>query len=431
MIRQYFFTNYSLKYYVKLCIDHQTQFAMKIFFIFALTVFFSLSLQAQDTIKYTSFEGDSLSWKGKGIGSGLLSDPLSPLQGSTSKGPLDFPPNQRVLSGNRSWQISSTRDTIIMDSVVVAFYDSVRLKLRFSGTATTAIQGLDFDDSLKIFVAVNGNSFSLVPQIIISSPMPFIGEANSKWGFNADSIINAPFDTTLTYITPSGVADTTTSSSTAIINFFKPGVTSIKVMIIAFTTNTLENWNIDDLILLGKKTKALAIKGMAFNVHAQKEGVMLHWSNVDESDCLQYTIQRSPDFNSFINIKTLDCLNKENDVHSYSYPDLGSSPGWNYYRIKLNFLDGSCDYSEIKSIYRNNTSAFKVYPTLVLDVLQVSAPGISDYKYVIVDMNGKTYQVKKNTTDTKSINVNQLPSGVYFILLTCGTTSETFKFIRI
>ncbi|MEO5581206.1 MAG: T9SS type A sorting domain-containing protein [Saprospiraceae bacterium] len=403
---------------------------MKTFFILTFITLFTICSQAQDTIKYTSFEGDSLAWKGRGLGAGLISDTLSSLKGDTTQGFNDFPKKQRILTGKRSWQINSTKDTIIMDSVIVAVYDSVRFRLRFSGTSTNLGQGLDNEDSIKIYVAVNGNSFPALPQIRIAGSNKTQGEGQTQWGFSADSIIKTSYDTSTVYAVPGEGKDTLTSSSTAIITFFKPGVTSIKVKIIVFNNQNAEFFNIDDLILLGRKSKALAIKGMSFNVREQDNGVILHWSKVDESTCLKYNVERSVDFKSFDNIKSMDCQIKVNILHSYSYHDLGASPGWNYYRIKLNFLDGSFDYSEIKSIYRNNTAAFKVYPTLVHDVLQVSAPGISDYKYVIVDMNGKTFQVKKNSIDTKSILVDQLPSGVYFILLTSGGTSETFKFIR-
>ncbi|MEP7322300.1 MAG: T9SS type A sorting domain-containing protein [Saprospiraceae bacterium] len=404
---------------------------MKTFFLLTFFTLLTICSQAQDTIKYTSFEGDTV-WKGKGLGTGLIGGVSTALIGDTTDGANDTPAKQRILTGKRSWQISNTSDTLVMDSVIVSNYDSIRFRLRFSGTSTSNGQGLDKNDSIKIYVAVNGNSFSELPQIRISgSSSPINSEADNKWGFNADSLIKTSYDTSTVYGVPGSGLDTLTLSSTAIITFFKPGITSIKVKIVAFTDNSQEIWNIDDLILSGKRLKGLAIKGMAFNVREQNAGVMLHWSKSDESECAHYTVQRSVDFKSFDNIKSMDCLNRENNLHSYSYHDLGSSPGWNYYRIKLNFVDGSFDYSEIKSVYRNNTSAFKVFPTLVNDVLQVSAPTGSEYKYVIVDVNGKTMQVKKNTIDTKSIQVDQLPSGVYFILLTSGSTSETFKFIRL
>lgn len=408
---------------------------MKTFFFLLFISLFTISTQAQDTIRYTSFEGDSLSWKGKGLGSGLISDTFKILIGDTTSGFGDAPFRQRILTGKRSWQINNNInnriDTIIMDSVIVSNYDSVQFRLRFSGTSTNPGQGLDNDDSIKIYVAINGRSFTDTPQIqIVGGDRQNNGQSQNKWGFfNADSIIKTSYDTSILYAVPDNL-DTLAVSSTAIITFFKPGITSIKVKIIAFINQNAEFFNIDDLILFGRRLRGLAIKGMSFNVRAQNNGVMLNWSKSDESECSQYTVQRSVDFKSFDNIKSMDCLNKENNLHSYSYHDLSSSPGWNYYRIKLNFLDGSSDYSEIKSVYRNYTSAFKVYPNLVHDALQVSSPGGSDYKYVIVDVNGKTLQVKKNSIGTKSIQVDQLPSGVYFILLTSGSTSETFKFIR-
>lgn len=403
---------------------------MKYLTLYFVFMSFACSLIAQDTIKFAGFEGDTLSWKGKGIGPGVLTDTLSYLKGDTTSGIGDSPARQRILSGKRSWQIVNKNDTLLLDSVNVSNFDSVKLQLRFTGTSTNNGQGLDSDDSIKIFVSVNGAAFKSRPQISITGGTG-PGQSNSTWGFDADSIVRTLYDTSAAYNVPNSGNDTLTASSTAIINFFKPGITSIRVMIVALNTKSTEIWNIDNIILTGKKLRALAIKGISFDASVMNSGVMLHWKNVNESNCFQYEVQRSQEFTTFASIKSMACNGKENVATPHSFFDPSPFSGWNYYRIKLIQDDGIANYTEIKSVYRNLSNTFKVFPTLAHDHLEISAPSLTEYQYTITDMNGRTFQHRQvHAAGQQSVAVEHLPTGVYILAVNSGIESTSFKFVK-
>jgi hypothetical protein len=404
---------------------------MKYFIIFVMLASLTSSLNAQDTIRFIGFEGDSTQWKGKGIGSaGHISDPFSLLKGDTLVGTFDFPDSNRILSGKRSWQIVNDQDTLILDSVSVAFYDSVRLVVRFTGTSTNNGQGLDNDDSVKIFVATNGAAFKQIPQISITGGQG-PGQSNSTWGFSADSIIKTSYDTSKAYVVPNAGNDTLTASSTAIINFFKPGITSIRVMILASNNKNSEVWNFDNILLSGKKSRGLAIKGISFEASAMNSGVMLHWKNANEAHCYQYEVQRSQDITSFASIKSMACNGNENVAAIHSFFDPNPRSGWNYYRIKLTQDDGIAQYTEIKSVYRNLSNAFKVFPTLAHNHLEISAPLLTDYQYTITDMNGRVLEHRQvHASGQQSIAVEHLTTGLYILAVNTGSESTSFKFVK-
>jgi hypothetical protein len=74
-----------------------------------------------------------------------------------------------------------------------------------------------------------------------------------------------------------------------------------------------------------------------------------------------------------------------------------------------------------------NTTSFKVYPTITSAILNIATDTNLEQLY-IVNLNRVT--VKKFTENSKTINVSNLESGIYFIVGKSATGVSTSKFIK-
>jgi|GEM_PF-2403471 len=385
-------------------------------------------LFAQDTIKYTSFEGDTSEWQGIVIGSPGDSSYL--IVGDTTSGYNDIPFRQRLGKGIRSWQINNGQSGILLDSTQIAQYDSTSLSIRFSGTSTDPGEGLDANDTIKFFIALNGAGFSEIPNLIIT------GSDNATFGFDGDSVIYLKVDTSVVdssvvYSVPFGVLDTLNTASTVVFDILS-GSFNIGVMILVSNNQTSEVWNIDDIILSGQLERALPISLNSLKVKKHNNGVEIKWSAGFEPNGLDYAVERSQNGHIFHPLDIISANSGEDNMQWYTYLDQSPAAAWNYYRIKQIYADGNFEYSEIKSIYINAGKSTIIYPTIIQDKLNISSNVLNWKRFQIVDSRGQRIRTGpiNLVNNTTQIPLADCSPGVYFISLISGSDMQTFTFLK-
>ncbi len=199
-------------------------------------------------------------------------------------------------------------------------------------------------------------------------------------------------------------------------------------------------------ILITDQTTPLPVVFTALEAKLNSNnGTDLKWSTMSEKNNAKFIIERSVDMKSFVEIGLVKAVGNSNVRNNYTYTDLKPAAyTTNYYRIKQVDLDGKFTYSNIASIttdikgngnintIETTTNAVKVYPIPTRDVLNISMVDGDDLTYSIVDVFGS--EVKKGASEVietaSSINVSELSSGIYFIVVKSsnGTLTKT-KFI--
>lgn len=170
---------------------------------------------------------------------------------SSNLGSADFPPNERVRSGQASWQVNNSSKSLELAAVNVNPSDSIFLNLHLSSTALTSGNGADGSDEVALYLNLNGNGFPSTPNLIIS------GNNNAKWGFNSyqtgsgtkTSSGSIVFDNSSNQrFSPSGggyrEADAYADIRAKLYN-----ISTIAIKITASNNSGNEIWNIDDISL--------------------------------------------------------------------------------------------------------------------------------------------------------------------------------------
>lgn len=134
----------------------------------------------------------------------------------------------------------------------------------------------------------------------------------------------------------------------------------------------------------------------------------LKWTTASEYQTESFVIQRSADAEQWKNIGWVQAAGQSSNLISYTFED--TSPirlGKSYYRLQMNDLDGQYEYSEIKSIWHLEESAFsevRIYPNPVRKGHQVSFLGIpGEAKFArLVYSNGMQRSIDLNQADIQT-----------------------------
>jgi len=181
-------------------------------------------------LAFQGFEGTTIDNWGILNGAGAI---------STAVGDTDYPVNERILTGNNSWQTNDISNTLELAPIVVSAATEVWVNLRVSSTSTSSTDGVDARDKIEVFVDLDGAGFPSVADIKL------IGNENDLWGYSTGIDVIST-----TAGTPVNVS--TNSGSFSYLRIAIPnGTSTVALKIKAKNDGPDEIWNIDDISMVG------------------------------------------------------------------------------------------------------------------------------------------------------------------------------------
>ena len=178
---------------------------------------------------------------------------------------------------------------------------------------------------------------------------------------------------------------------------------------------------------------ALPINLISFS--ATKSGpksTSLEWHTASEINSDYFGVERSVDGTNWESIDQIRARGNSYEELSYSYLDSDLpldhiSDVVFYYRLRMTDLDGTYEYSKMVSVeYGNNARKISVYPNPTSDYINVDLRDIDTETGEIVQLilysdSGSEVMTKEvNDTDIELIDVSDLPSGTYFVIMKQG-----------
>ena len=106
----------------------------------------------------------------------------------------------------------------------------------------------------------------------------------------------------------------------------------------------------------------LPIQLLSFSAQQLSERVVLNWQTSMDGDNRYFSVERSTDGASFMEIGEVPVAGNSSSGYSYSFSDQRPANGKNYYRLKLVGLDGTFTYSRIISVYLTEDNRFVIFP---------------------------------------------------------------------
>ncbi len=162
-----------------------------------------------------------------------------------------------------------------------------------------------------------------------------------------------------------------------------------------------------------------------FNAKQNGKLVNLSWKTANEKDFSHFEIEKSLNGNEFESILKINASN----LGKYFASDANPIENLNYYRLKMVDNDGTFKLSKVISINYNRENNYVSFENPVKGGLLNVNTNLKNPKFVLMNGLGKVVSIKTNQINSNNyqINVNQILSGIYYLVIDSNGNSTTRK----
>ncbi|MBS1664829.1 MAG: T9SS type A sorting domain-containing protein [Bacteroidetes bacterium] len=176
----------------------------------------------------------------------------------------------------------------------------------------------------------------------------------------------------------------------------------------------------------------------SFTGSRKDDAGVLSWTTAQEQNSKNFVVERSSDGAAYTDIGTIPAAGNSSTPLSYSFTDFSPLTGNNFYRLREVDLDGKFMYSPILTInFTGASGAIKLWPNPAASAITWSGQTAAGPGTLIVsDLSGRTLLTKTvnftSGTNRVSINLTNLPAGVYFLTVKDKnqTMNKQFQVVR-
>lgn len=214
-------------------------------------------------------------------------------------------------------------------------------------------------------------------------------------------------------------------------NDVTPIIGTVSANVAMFSGINLQN---GDRFTLGNTNSSspLPVELVVFEAWGVKHEVVLAWTTSSEVNNDHFVVERSKDAEQWHSIGQVSGAGTSQRSNSYQTIDHSPLVGINYYRLKQVDFDGQFNISPIVKVLVDGSLTIKISPNPATDQLQVDTG--SDEEDLHVRLFNSFGQLVIPTRQAKgnqlSIDVADLPAGVYILQILKGTNISSFRVIK-
>lgn len=181
------------------------------------------------------------------------------------------------------------------------------------------------------------------------------------------------------------------------------------------------------------ESAVLPVKLSSFKTAAETDcSVRISWVSQDESEVIEYQLQRSSDAKNWKTFQTVAAKNNGSFINSYSVRDEQNEKLSWYYRLKVIEQNNHVVYSGIS---RATTSCdqkqTQVYPTVTSNAVWVTSNSQLQSSIMVMDLNGRILnRYHAVNAQNYMIDLSAYASGAYYIQVQSGGKTESFKVVK-
>ena len=159
----------------------------------------------------------------------------------------------------------------------------------------------------------------------------------------------------------------------------------------------------------------LPLSFVYFTTQQIEHAVEVSWGVSGELFEGKMEVQRSEEGRYFNAIATISASGVSG-LSNYEFVDHHPSTVESYYRLKIFNEDGSATYSQIESVKYVYPTRELVFPNPVIDKLRIVG-SMDMHEIAVVNVMGAKENAAIISSDHSDINMSQLPSGIYYVVL--------------
>ncbi|MEJ7627767.1 MAG: T9SS type A sorting domain-containing protein [Ferruginibacter sp.] len=170
----------------------------------------------------------------------------------------------------------------------------------------------------------------------------------------------------------------------------------------------------------------------SFKASKNNSGNLITWTTANEVNVKNIILERSADGKNFSELKQINAGSA-----NYQYLDASPLNGINYYRLRINDLNGSFKTSSVVTVSNTgDTIITGIYPTITTGrvSINISRGTAGLMQFVFTDVQGRQTIIKSintgNATSTVTLDASALTPGMYFVKVLNNNNSTSFKIIK-
>ncbi|MEO8111113.1 MAG: SBBP repeat-containing protein [Ginsengibacter sp.] len=195
----------------------------------------------------------------------------------------------------------------------------------------------------------------------------------------------------------------------------------------------------DDIFISKLSSSTLPIGLLNFAaIVKDKTTVAISWTTASELNNNYFTVEHSKDAINFEQAAIIKGAGNSNLPSHYQAVDESPYSGTSYYRLKQTDFDGKFKYSNIVQVQLNSMDKDQVtiFPNPAQNVLHVALPFSQSESIAWQVQDGAGKIIKKQTGKLSSsqhalsIDISNLPKGIYYMAIKKGNDTAVKKFIK-
>lgn len=191
----------------------------------------------------------------------------------------------------------------------------------------------------------------------------------------------------------------------------------------------------DDLTSCSFPPGVLSVEWVNFTAAFQTNAVQLLWAANENETVSGYSIEFSTDAEHWQTIGHIEKNNTNSgSLKTYRYTHHEFSPGGNYYRVVQVSATGEETNSSIRFVNTKGDRGIYIGPNPANDIIYIYNRS-NNYKYLVgvFDKEGRIVYSTVLPPDQPSINIGNLPKGIYVLRLFTSAADESpanYRFIK-
>jgi hypothetical protein len=174
----------------------------------------------------------------------------------------------------------------------------------------------------------------------------------------------------------------------------------------------------------------LPVELLSFNANAQENTVLLDWSTASEVNSDYFSVEKSSDGINFTEFSRVSSKGNSAVKNDYSTIDVSPLEGTSYYRLRQKDFDGGIKLSEVKTVNMHVFNEFEIYPNPGNSVITIRSKDLVNANVRIINSFGEIIQIPFADIDETSLDISNLPNGIYFISLNLNGKNLTKRFVK-
>jgi hypothetical protein len=211
-------------------------------------------------------------------------------------------------------------------------------------------------------------------------------------------------------------------------------LTDTNNIVININTSDAGSTSVSRFKIVFKQSGVLPVTFTSVTAVEKDKKIDVEWKVASEAGVQRYEVEYSNDGTTFSKKGELLARGNNNSIETYTWLDVNSHPGYNYYRIKSVRADGTFVFSKTAVVkVEGAKSSMTIYPNPVKNYvvnLQFSQVQKGSYSLLIFSPRGRLVYSKviehPGGSTTKAISLEtKLPAGIYYLKIKNATAEHS------